>query len=180
MEDTPAVDGLVPERTAVEEAAGLSILRRAQERRSNQTDELDLDIPSWDGSLIGHYHVVDRNKLADDAKKILARAKGNDPNAAIESDIKFLTRATAGFSVRDPDTGEVIRLKDSGDFDIGIRELPRYLELGEDAGVETPDDVILYLFKNNGVAIGAHAMDVARWMRDPSKDPDAGPLGLRQ
>lgn len=175
MTDVPAVDTVLPERSAAEEAAGLSILRRAQEKRKSQTDELDLDIPSWDGVLVGHYKVVDRKKLMDDAKEILGRSRRNDANTAIESDIKFLLRAIVGFSVRDPDTSTLIRLRDEHEFDIGVRELPRHLEMDEN--VSTPDDVILYLFKNNGVAIGAHAMQVARWMRDPSKGADDGPLG---
>ena len=175
MEDTPAIQEVAPERTAVEEAAGLSILRRAQAERELATDELALDIPSWDGALIGHYQIVDRKKLSEDAQKILKRVKGNDPNAAIESDIKFLLRSLVAFSVRDPDTGQVIRLQDDHGFDISIQELPSQLGIED---VHTPDDVVLYLFKNNGVALGAHAMQVARWMRDPSKGADESPLGM--
>jgi hypothetical protein len=125
------MDTVVPERPAAEEAAGLSILRRAQERRKEQTDELDLDIPSWDGALVGHYQVVDRTTLQGDAQKILKR-KGDQSQSAIESDIKFLLRATVAFSVRDPDDGKLIRLQDEHEFDIGVRELPRYLEIQDE------------------------------------------------
>jgi len=160
--------GVEPGVSAAEEAAGaLSVLDRVKARREERiADEtLTLDIPTWGGELRAKYKVVPRPDLEKMVRKIRARQSGNGQGGN-EADLDFLIQACVGVVAYDTESGEQEEVTN------GYNK-----QLSDLLGVEAPAarDVLLYLFKGNGIAIAAHAMKVARWMQDTSKDPEQDP-----
>lgn len=172
------------ETTATEEAKGISLLRKAEQSRSSRTNTLYLDVPSWAGDLIAAYRVVDRPRLEQMVRKIQQEAKhGNDSSARTAADIDLILEANVGLYMYDPEGGDSpddrrVPIED----DLGVTPFNRFAEIlrrirPEDrSGKPAPNlssarSVVLYAMEDNAVAISAHALMIARWMRDPSKDP---------
>jgi hypothetical protein len=171
-EDDLAIDSVA----AVEEAKGLSLLRAAEKRRESSGQTLFLDIPSWGGDLIAEYKVLERTRVETLIRKIQSASRdgsGNSAAARTAADIDLLIEANVGIYAYDaeaeaeadgdPAAGRVPIKDDTGIVTFG-RIGP---VLGQD--FKSVREAVLYLMKNNGVAITAHAVVVARWMRDPSK-----------
>lgn len=179
------------ETTAVEEAKGVSLLRKAAERREKRVHAAFIDVPSWDGDLIAEYQVVNRGKLETMARKISAESKGgNESSLRTAADIDFIVEACVGLYAYDPegDSEEARRVAITDD--LGKVPYTRFGDIlvriaGEGRTVthapRTAREVVLKTFaKDNedpAVPISAHAMMIARWMRDPSKAPTTLDLG---
>lgn len=169
--------------TATEEAKGISLLRGAAERRENRVHNLFLDVPSWDGDVIAEYSVVNRPKLESMARKISAESKGgNESSLRTAADIDFILEACVGLYAYDPEgeTEESRRVPIMDD--LGKVPYNRFGDIlvkiaGEGRTVKAAPrsarEVVLKMFAKDqedpSVPISAHAMIIARWMRDPSK-----------
>lgn len=173
-----------PETTAPEEAKGISLLRKADKSRAKRTNTLYLDVPSWAGDLIAAYRVVDRQRLETMVRKIQQEAKsGSDSSARTAADIDLILEANVGLYAYDPEGGPepedrrapieddlgVVPFNRFGDILLRIR--PEDREGKPAPRLNSARAVVLYAMEDNAVAISAHALMIARWMRDPSKDP---------
>lgn len=167
------------ESTAAEEAKGISLLRHAEQRRAESKDALFLDVPSWNGDLIAEYRVVDRTRLETMVRKIQQEAKGNNNTARTQADIDLILEANVGLYAYDAEGGpEEADRRAPIEDDLGLVPYTRVsMVLGKNGMINSARAAVLYLFKDNAVAISAHALTIARWMRDPSKDPLAEEAG---
>lgn len=177
--------------TAAEEAKGVSLLRQAAARRTERVHALFLDVPSWDGDLIAEYQVVNRPKLEAMARKISAEAKGgNESSARTAADIDFIVEACVGLYAYDPEGDSEQSRRVPIDDEIGKINYNRFgptlvAIAAPERGVTTVPrsvrDTVLRTFAKEGedpsVPISAHAMTIARWMRDPSKPVTTQDLG---
>lgn len=175
--------------TAAEEARGVSLLQEAEHEREHRDDTLYLDIPSWGGDLIGAYRPIERTRLETMIRKIMketrkSRGPNSDTNARTAADIDLITATCIGIYARDPgwdgredaEESRVPVLVGSDPATYGtINEVLRKPQ------IRSQRDAVLYLFAkppseggpggDPGVPISAHALTIARYMRDPSKDP---------
>jgi hypothetical protein len=160
--------GVEPGTTAVEEAAeSRSLLDRLKKRRDERPDILTLDIPSWDGELKADYQLVTRSDLEQMARKVRQRAQvsekvGDDQNSGLRADIDFLVKACVRVHAHDSETSEEMEVGTG--YNAGVAAA-----LGNPEGTDNTTGLVLYLFKNNGIAVSAHALKIARWMQDTSK-----------
>jgi hypothetical protein len=179
------------ETTAVEEAKGISLLRGAAQRREKRVHAAFLDVPSWDGDLIAEYRVVNRPKLEQMARKISAESKGgNEANLRTGADIDFIVEACVGLYALDPEGATEEERRVPLTDELGKIDYTRFGDVllriaGEGRTVthvpRTAREVVLKAFAKDNedptVPISAHAMVIARWMRDPSKAPTTMELG---
>jgi hypothetical protein len=157
--------------SAAEEARGVSLLREAAKRREQSGDTLFLEVPTWGGDLIAEYKVIDRQRLEGLIQRIQKESRnGNSSSARTAADIDLLVEANVGLYAFDAEAS--LERDDEGrvaiEDEIGT---VTYSRIGPILGKEFPSvrAAVLYLMKDNGLAITAHAVIVARWMRDPSK-----------
>lgn len=164
-EDGAGLD-IEPGADAADAAAGKSILDKISARRDERLREevLTLDIPSWDGELRAKYRVVDRVELEAMIRKIRQRSRQpGSGDQASDADADFLVKACVGVVAYDSDTDDTARVSDGYD-----KTLAEMLGLP----TERARELVVYLFKGNGIALAAHAMKVAKWMQDTSKPVD--------
>lgn len=161
--------GVEPGLDALTATRGRSLLDRIKSRRSETDDTLRLPVPSWNGELIAEYKVLDRTDIENMVKRIRARQSGQAGVKAkpdsVGADCDFLIKACGGIIAHDNETDEEEVLTNG--FNSELTAL-----LGNPDGVETARDLVLYLLKNNTVALASHSMKVARWMEDTSKPVD--------
>lgn len=177
--------------TATEEAKGVSLLRKAAKRREERVHALFLDVPSWDGDIIAEYQVVNRPRLETMARKISAESKGgNEANLRTAADIDFIVEACVGLYAYDPEGETEESRRVAIEDDLGKVPYNRFGDIlvriaGEGRTVTTTPrstrEVVLRMFAKDkedpSVPISAHAMVIARWMRDPSKPVTSQDLG---
>lgn len=150
-----------PGVAAAEQAAdSRSFLDKIKARRDGLEDLSEpVEIPSWGGELLARYKVIAKSEL----EIMIRRIRGNrNSEGDVTADLDFLIKACAEVIARDAETGEERKL--SSGYNMELAEL-----LGEPEGAESARGLVLYLFKNNGIAVSAHAMKVARWMQDTSR-----------
>lgn len=162
----------------VEEGADTSsLLGRIKEQREERLkdESLTLPIPTWGGDLLARYRVMDRKEMMSLARRVreIQRKTGNADAATGDTD--FILKACECVLVKDPESGEIKELDDpqTGMLVGYDQRLAQALGLE----VEKARDVLLHLFNNNAVAIGAHALKIARWMQDTSREVDDEVLG---
>lgn len=168
------------ETTAAEEALGESLLRKAQKARHERDDVLYLDIPSWDGDIVGAYRVLDRTTMERLIRKITKESKNGNSSANLrtKADIDLIVRACVGLYARNPDSDaeegshdDLVQLK-VGDEPATYGSINELLKSDQ---IRDTNSAVMYLFAKDGgdagVAISAHALTIARYMQDPSKDP---------
>jgi len=171
-----------PETTAAEEARGISLLRQAAKRRDEDKGILYLDVPTWGGDLQGAYNVVDRSRLEVLIRKAQNLSRNGDAtNARTRADIDVILEANVGMYSLDPDApGEEEERRVAIEDEFGVVTWDRFGDIlrrirPEEAPPASAKNskyaVVLAAMRNNGVAVSAHALYIARWMRDPSKDP---------
>src|SRR5262245_42355770 len=163
---------------STDEARGLSLLRDAERKRSQRSTSLFLDIPTWDGLLVGEYRVQDPEKLrkmAQNMARAMRATNGKDMEPGI-NDITTIIACNVGLYARDPDTGENVPIEDEAghvgydrickvlgrDEITSNREAVKYL-----MGERDEDDPTKWV--HNVVAVSVHADKIAKWMRDPSR-----------
>lgn len=158
-----------PPTTAAEAAvAGTgSLLDQIRQRRDERVadESLVLPIPTWDGELLARYRVVDRKVIQGLARGVQKRSRrrGGDADDGGEADADFLIRACVEIIAHDNET-EVEETIAEG-YNQELAEA-----LGINPGPSPARGVLFYLFKDNGIAVGAHAQKVAEWMTDTSKE----------
>lgn len=150
-----------PGTDAAEVAAdSKSLLDRIKAARDERPDELEVDIPSWDGDLQAKYRVVHRTEVEKMVRRIRSRTHGNGESGS-SADVDFLINACIGVQAYDAETDITRPL--TGGYTMELAEM-----LGK-SDITTPRELVAYLFKGNTIAIGAHAIKVARWMQDTTK-----------
>ena len=174
MENEGHADNLMEIGTASNGARGLSLLRDAEQKRSEREKSLFLDIPSWDGSLIGEYRLIDKNELTKLAERQIRRFRQGDRDT-LKNDIELIVLSCVGLYARDPESGDRVSIED----EFGIVKYDRIGKvLGKDEEIKSASDAVKYLtaereengvWEENSIAIGIHAQSISRWMRDPSK-----------
>ena len=142
------------------------LARLAQEREERVQDlHLDLPIPTWDGSLVARFGILERKALEK-----FANAKRTP-----EADMDFLIMAVRELYVHDPDKqlegGErmdgnidYVRLEDDNGIPVKF-DATLAAKLGQ-AELTTARDVIAYCFKQNTIATSAMALKVIQWMQN--------------
>jgi hypothetical protein len=157
-------------------ARSLSILKQAEERRNSRSGTLFLDIPSWNGELIGEYQVVPREEIVELTERIARQVRsGNGSNIKPgQGDIELIIRACVGLYVIDPDTGDRVPIEDEH----GHVGYDRIAEVMGRTDITSQRDTIRYLmgvrtdaaggWKENLLAVAIHANVIARWMSDPT------------
>lgn len=159
---------------AAEQASATSLLKAAEARRAQRETNLFLDIPSWDGDMIGEYRLIPSKEMSKIAESVARKFKqnGNDPAVG---DIAVIMHACVGLHMRDPETGKRVPIED----DLGIVGFNRIATvLGKEDDIKSNSDAVRYLtaeraddgsWEENITAINHHAQRIQRWMRDPSK-----------
>lgn len=160
---------------AAEEARGISLLRSAAQRRERSGDTLFLDVPTWSGDLIAEYKVIERQRLEQLISRIQRESRnGNSTSTRTAADIDLLVEANVGLYAFDVEASLADDGGDDGRGRVPIEDgsgVVTFGRIGPVLGKEfrSAREAVLYLMKNNGLAVTAHAVVVARWMRDPSK-----------
>lgn len=189
-DDLPGADDLElvagPETTAPEEAKGLSLLRQADQRRSGRRKTQFFEVPSWGGDLIAEYKVVERARLEGLIRKIQQEQRNNNAAQRTLADIALILEANVGIYARDAeqdgDDAQRVPIEDAAGIvtydrigpilgDVRKRNADGTTdEDSETFQIRNGRDAVIYLMAES-VSISAHSMLIARWMRDPSKDP---------
>lgn len=139
----------------------------AQEREERVQDlHLDLPIPTWDQQLVARFEVMPRKEME----------KFADKKRTLELDVDFLVKACTGIWALDAErTVEGTRNEDNEDY-VLVEDEDGPVTFEERLGVKigmTPDqdpsrarNVVLYCFKNNGIAISGFVIRVLTWMNN--------------
>lgn len=144
------------------------LAKTAAKREERVADlHLDLPVPTWDGDLIARFGILDRDD--PDLDKL------NGAKRTTQVDIQVLIKSVDSLWLRDPERmfPEGIRMKDNEDFvrlDDEKTGLPVKFDqtLATMLGVnlDTAVNVVLYVFKNNGIAIGGFVSRLQIWMQN--------------
>lgn len=161
--------------TATDGARSLSLLQKAQKERNERETHLFLDIPSWNGDLIGEYEIIDKDVLKDMAERNTKRIRQGGFDK-VQADIDLILKAAVGLWVRDPESGDRVMLEDEHG-QVGFDRI--HIVLNKEHLIKSAAEAVRYLtgergedddtWKENAVAIGMHSQTLSRWMKDPSK-----------
>jgi hypothetical protein len=159
-----------------DEARGLSLLREAERKRSKRESSLFLDIPTWDGLLIGEYRVPDPEQLRIMAQRVMRQARNGNEVEPGANDISLIVTACVGLYARDSETGERVAIEDEYGH-VGYNRIAHVL--GKEDEITSNREAVKYLmgerdeegdgWVHNVVAVSMHADKISKWMRDPSK-----------
>ena len=162
---------------SVNGARGVSLLKSAEQRRAQRERSLFLDIPSWDGALIGEYRLIDPDDLKRMQERQIRRARSSGGQIdTVANDIELIVLSCVGLYARDPENGDRVAIED----DAGIVNFGRIAPiLGKEDIIRSNADAVRYLtaegrqddgtYIQNDIAISIHASSISRWMRDPSR-----------
>lgn len=162
----------------------MSWIQRVRDERDErvQDESLKLGMPTWGPSdhpdLVIEFGVVPRVQLEHFQREAAKRQRKNkgQPGAS-ETDISFLAAACQGVYLRNPETDKLVKLeKDSLPIRLDKR-LADMLALDADGPGKDSHTLALYLVKDNGVALGALALKVAKWMTNTSAEVEDAILG---
>lgn len=146
------------------------LIRIAQEREKRVADlHLDLPIPSWDGSLVGRFHVLPRNEVE----------KFSQRKAGVEADSDFIIRATHELYILDAernieaaarmtDNEDYVRIEDNNGVPV-LWTATLAEKLGQ-SEITTARAVLTYCFAGNGIAISGFSVKLVRWMQNTDTD----------
>lgn len=162
---------------ALAEAADTSwmaqVARERDERVKQET--LKLGVPTWGPAetpdLVAEYRVIPRPELEEFQRKS-ARAQRKKTSAS-DIDIQFIAKACCGVAIRNPESGALVKVLDENERPVRLdKRLAKALDLPEDGAGANSQALILYLVKDNGIALGNLAITVARWMTNTSAEVD--------
>lgn len=169
--------GSVPEDgTALREAAETSWIAQVKRERDQrvEVETLKLGMPTWGPAtspdLVIEFKVIPRPEL-EKFQRESARAERKKKSAS-DTDIQFVAKACCGVAIRNPESGELVRMEDDKGPIRLDRRLAKLLDLPEDGAGQNSQALILYLAKDNGIALGNLAITVARWMTNTSAEVD--------
>lgn len=159
-----------PDISAAQVAGGGgSVLDRIKRRRTDQSDVLWLDIPSWGGELKARYQVLDRDEVEKMIRRVQARQRQGDKSRSDSTpDLDFLIKACTEVKAVDSETDEEETLTPGFTLEL-VDMLDPKDEDGSPIAIKDQRSLVAYLVKYNGIALAAHAQKVARWMQDTSK-----------
>lgn len=158
-------------------ARAMSLLQSAEKRREEREKNLFLDIPSWDGDLIGEYGIIPKPELKEMGERQLRTLRHqNGAQDRTRFDIELIVRSCVGLYALDPDTGDRVSLDD----EIGNVGYGRIAQLmGKGELITDSTQAVLWLmgtrdhanntWVENTMAVTTHARAISRWMSDPSK-----------
>jgi hypothetical protein len=163
--------------TALEDASGRSLLKKAQKKRQEREHTLFLDVPSWDGDLVCEYRVVHPDKLKKVAEAAMRRMRNGDQPKPAANDVAMIIAAAVGLYVKDPDTGERVPVEDEFGH-VGYDRIAKVLGVEEE--IKSNEMAVRYLmaerdddeeggWTENVMAMSLHANAIGRWTKDPSK-----------
>lgn len=167
---------------AVREAAGMSWIQDVRRRRDERVEDeaLKLGVPTWGEDdiydLVAEFQVIPRAELVEFTRQQRSNQRKNKTGES-DADIAFLVRSCTGVYIRRPDTQRLVKMEKPEGVPVKLDK-----RLGELLGLSDEDNrnsrtLLLYLVKNNGVALGSMAAKVARWMQDTSVLVDGEVLG---
>ena len=152
-----------------------NLIQQAQDRRAKRETHLFLDIPTWDGDLIGEYKILGPDAMKALAEASVARSRNNaEPGS---NDIAAIIAMHVGLHILDRETGKRVAITDEFGH-VGFDRIAKFL--GQEDILHSQADAIKYLtgdrdkddpkkFTVNIVALMTHASTIQRWSRDPSK-----------
>lgn len=148
-----------------------SILDKIKRRKEARTDELTIDLPSWDGDLKAVYQLLDRREIEKMAQRIrAAHVAGKKPDGTT-ADIDFLIKSCIGIIAYDVEEDIDERIADGFDMSL-VQKLDPKDKYGKPVEITDQRQLVAYLTGWNNVALGYHAQKVGRWMQDTSKHPE--------
>lgn len=152
-----------------------SLLARKRAARDERVKDLSLylPVPSWGGDLVLKLGVLERSQIE--------KFQEGERNA--KRDANFLAMATKEVYMHDPDqeqpgprmpsndqisnSEEYVLLQDEHGLPIGLdARFVESLGLDDEAALNEPDKVVLYVFANNTIAQGSFVVRVMRWMEN--------------
>ena len=164
---------------AVIAANAESILEKITKARDEREDTKVFDIPTWEGDLRARYQVVGREELERMVRRIRQRSRGNGTSSGVEADADFLIKACTEVIGYDADTDFEVVLSPGYTMELAGMLKPVYPKghpmEGQPFVIKSPRELVIYLFKWNGIALATHGAKVARWMQDPT-DPVGDPI----
>lgn len=156
-------------------------------------DWLKIGIPGWgpsdDPDLALEFRVLPRERLEEFQKQTRQRQRKREKapsNEASDLDIGFLVESCVGSWARNPETGKRVALVRDNRPVALTKKLGEILKLDPDGPGKDSRSLVKYLFATkdehgelveNGIAIGAMALKVARWMTNTSADVEDELLG---
>lgn len=159
---------------AIAAASEFSWIDQVRKERDERVavESLRVGMPTWGDpqrpDLVVEFHVVPRpvlERFQREAAK--ARKKGGGPREASDYDIAFLVESATAVYLRRPTDEKLVKLK-KGDDPIRLdKRLGDMLQLDEEQN-KNSRTLLMYLVKDNGVALGNLAMTVARWISNTS------------
>lgn len=156
-----------------EAASATSLLKAAEARRAAREAHLFLDIPGWDGDMIGEYRIIPAKEMTVIAEGVARKFKANGSDPLI-GDLEVIIHSCVGLHVNDPETGKRVPIEDEFGH-VGYGRIADVL--GRD-DITSNADAVKYLtgtrnedgsWETNVTAVNQHAQRIQRWMRDPSK-----------
>lgn len=179
MSDDPTVRDEIADEVEAESNGhqpGGSALDRLRARRVElQKDRTTiLDIPGWQGMLVGQFRPVPW----DDLKKIAKRAEkmSNNPRVELIAQTDTILAATDMLMVREDGELTPMHELDEVDYPEPIRfdaKLAEILELGE---VKSARNALWRVF-NNDLAVTAFHNELMEWQRNADEEVDEEMLG---
>jgi hypothetical protein len=168
--------GVQSDNLAIREASDpdLSWMQRLREQRDErvEVEVLKLGMPTWGPSdrpdLAVDFGVVDKQVL--EKFQAEARKRKKETGAGTDIDIKFICEAARAVYLRSPETDSLVKvIKDGKAVRLDLR-LASMLGLDPDGEGKNSHTLLMYLTKNNTVALGALAVTIATWMANTSRE----------
>jgi hypothetical protein len=174
--ETTLPGGALSDNLAVREAGDpdLSWIARLREARDErvEVETLKLGMPTWGPTerpdLAVEYGVVEREVL--EKFQVEARKRKKETGAGTDIDIKFLCEAARAVYLRSPETDKLVKIVKGGQTIRLDKRLGEMLGLDPDGEGKDSHTLLMYLTKNNTVALGALAVTVATWMANTSRE----------
>lgn len=167
---------------AAARAGDMSWIERVRKERDERVEDesLKLGMPTWGPAdfpdLVAEFGVLPRPQLERFQREASKKRKKGQTGAS-DTDIGFLVAACRAIYFRNPETQELIKLaKDDQPIRFDKR-LSETLNLDPEGPGKNSQSLLLYLVKDNGVALGALALKVARWMTNTSAEVEDAILG---
>lgn len=174
MSDATEERDLDPELSATEVAAGAETIVQKIARRREQRDGTEtFDIPTWDGDLRAKYQVLPKQEIQAMIRRARAAQNGG-ASAGSDADCDFLIQACVGILAYDPDSGEELTIAEGYTMDLAAMLDPRYPkghpQEGDPVRITNPRELVVYMFRWQGVTLTAHAQTIGRWMQNPKRE----------
>lgn len=149
---------------------GVSIVEQLRARRAERLadEHLDLPIPTWEGQLVARYRVV----RGEEVRKLLQRASTG--RADQTADASFLVTACEQVFAMDDEGRMVVLRRPDG---MPMRYEPALGELVAGERFERAVALVYHLFADNDLAISSHALKLAQWMQDTSREVEGAIVG---